>query len=40
MIPPPPLRQLLAEVQEEMKSNPSLMLSYDPQTESTNSMRS
>ena len=33
MIPPPPLRQLLAEVQEEMKSNPRLMLPYDPQTE-------
>ena len=29
MIPPPPLRQLLAEVQEEMKSNPRLMLPYD-----------
>ena len=26
MIPPPPLRQLLAEVQEEMKLNPRLML--------------
>ena len=33
MIPPPPLRKLLAEVQEEMKSNPRLMLPYDPQTE-------
>ena len=33
MIPPPPLKQLLAEVQEEMKSNPRLMLPYDPQTE-------
>ena len=33
MIPPPPLRQLLAEAQEEMKSNPRLMLPYDPQTE-------
>ena len=33
MIPPPPLRQLLAEVQEEMKSNPRLKLPYDPQTE-------
>ena len=33
MIPPPPLRQLLAEVQEEMKSNPRLMLPYDPRTE-------
>ena len=33
MIPPPPLRQLLAEVQEEMKSNPRLILPYDPQTE-------
>ena len=33
MIPPPPLRQLLAEIQEEMKSNPRLMLPYDPQTE-------
>ena len=30
MIPPPPLRQLLAEVQDEMKSNPRLMLPYDP----------
>ena len=33
MIPPPPLRQLLAEVQKQMKSNPRLMLPYDPQTE-------
>ena len=33
MVPPPPLRQLLAEVQEEVRSNPRLMLPYDPQTE-------
>ena len=33
MIPPPPLRELLAEIQEEMKQNPRLELPYDPQTE-------
>ena len=33
MIPPPPLRELLAEVQKEMKQNPKLELPYDPQTE-------
>ena len=33
MIPPPPLRELLAEVQKEMKQNPRLELPYDPQTE-------
>ena len=33
MIPPPPLRELLAEVQGEMKQNPRLELAYDPQTE-------
>ena len=33
MIPPPPLRQLLAEVQEEMKSGPGLMLPCGPRTE-------
>ena len=33
MIPPPPLRNLLGEGQEEMKQNPRLQLSYDPQTE-------
>ena len=31
MIPPPPLRELLKEVQEEMKQNPRLKLPYDPQ---------
>ena len=33
LIPPPPLRELLEEVQEEMKQNPRLELPYDPQTE-------
>ena len=33
MIPPPPLRDLLEEVQEEMKQNPRLKLPYDPQEE-------
>ena len=33
MIPPPPLRELLAEIQEEMRQNPRLELPYDPQTE-------
>ena len=33
MIPPPPLRELLKEVQEEMKQNPRLKLPYDPQEE-------
>ena len=33
MIPPPPLREMLAEVKEEMKQNPRLELPYDPQTE-------
>ena len=33
MIPPPPLRELLANIQEEMKQNPRLELPYDPQTE-------
>ena len=33
MIPPPPLRELLKEVQEEMKQNPRLELPYDPQKE-------
>ena len=33
MIPPPPLRELLATIQEEMKQNPRLELPYDPQTE-------
>ena len=33
MIPPPPLRELLEEVQEEMKQNPRLKLPYDPQDE-------
>ena len=33
MIPPPPLRELLAEIQKEMKQNPRLELPYDPQTE-------
>ena len=33
MIPPPPLRRMLAEVKEEMKQNPRLELPYDPQTE-------
>ena len=33
MIPPPPLRDLLEEVQEEMKQNPRLKLPYDPQDE-------
>ena len=33
MIPPPPLREMLAEVKEEMKQNPRLELSYDPQKE-------
>ena len=33
MIPPPPLRQLLAEVREEVGSSPRLMLPYDPQRE-------
>ena len=31
--PPPPLRELLKEVQEEMKQNPRLKLPYDPQEE-------
>ena len=33
MIPPPPLRELLKEVQEEMKQNLRLKLPYDPQEE-------
>ena len=33
MIPPPPLRDLLAEVQEEMKQNPRLKLPYGPEAE-------
>ena len=33
MIPPPPLREMLAEVKEEMKQNPRLELPYDPQKE-------
>ena len=33
MIPPPQLRELLKEVQEEMKQNPRLKLPYDPQRE-------
>ena len=33
MIPPPPLREMLAEVKEEMKQNPRLELPYDPQRE-------
>ena len=33
MIPPPPLREFLEEVQEEMKQNPRLKLPYDPQDE-------
>ena len=33
MVPPPPLRDLLEEVQEEMKQNPRLKLPYDPQAE-------
>ena len=33
MIPLPPLRELLEEVQEEMKQNPRLKLPYDPQDE-------
>ena len=33
MIPPPPLRELLKEVQEEMKQNPRLKLPYDQQEE-------
>ena len=33
MIPPPPLRDLLKEVQEEMRQNPRLKLPYDPQEE-------
>ena len=33
MIPPPPLRELLKEVQEEMRQNPRLKLPYDPQKE-------
>ena len=33
MIPPPPLREMLAEVKEEMKQNPRLELPYDPQNE-------
>ena len=33
MIPPPPLRDLLREIQDEMRQNPRLELPYDPQTE-------
>ena len=33
MIPPPPLRDLLEEVQDEMRQNPRLELPYNPQTE-------
>ena len=33
MIPRPPLRELLKEVQEGMKQNPRLKLPYDPQEE-------
>ena len=33
MIPPPPLRNLLREIQDEMRQNPRLELPYDPQTE-------
>ena len=33
IIPPPPLREMLTEVKEEMKQNPRLELPYDPQTE-------
>ena len=40
MIPPPPLRELLKEVQEEIKQNPRLKLPYEEIYKFINSMKS